>query len=229
MSSCTHWASLVAQMAKNLPRAWETQVRFLGQEDPWRREWLPTPVFLPGEFYRQRNLEGYNPWGCRKLDKTEQLTYMHTLLLEQYPTHRHKHTHTHTHTHTLSKLSWVDSWVIQCTWNSDVPGQVPKVPSAVLLAVQILSLQLPSSVCFKVPVNRSQIYSLQTTPTKLGLKGIFLRPFISFPQLKGESERHLTRPLRPQVICALPTNLASAPRMVSLILSSSHASFQLLK
>ena len=48
-------------MAKNLPRAWETQVRFLGQEDPRRREWLPTPVFLPGEFYGQRNLEGYNP------------------------------------------------------------------------------------------------------------------------------------------------------------------------
>ena len=25
---------------------------------PWRREWLPTPVFLPGEFPGQRNLEG---------------------------------------------------------------------------------------------------------------------------------------------------------------------------
>ena len=23
---------------------------------PWRREWLPTPVFLPGEFRRQRSL-----------------------------------------------------------------------------------------------------------------------------------------------------------------------------
>ena len=26
---------------------------------PWRRKWQPTPVFLPGEFYRQRNLKGY--------------------------------------------------------------------------------------------------------------------------------------------------------------------------
>jgi len=34
----------------------ETQVRSLGQEDPWRREWLPTPVFLPGEFHGQRSL-----------------------------------------------------------------------------------------------------------------------------------------------------------------------------
>jgi len=25
---------------------------------PWKREWLSTPVFLPGEFYGQRNLMG---------------------------------------------------------------------------------------------------------------------------------------------------------------------------
>ena len=29
----------------------------------WRREWLPTPVFLPGEFHGQRSLAGYIPWG----------------------------------------------------------------------------------------------------------------------------------------------------------------------
>ena len=32
---------------------------------PWRREWLPIPVFLPRDFYRQKNLVGYSPWGCR--------------------------------------------------------------------------------------------------------------------------------------------------------------------
>ena len=26
---------------------------------PWRREWLPTPVFLPGKSHRQRSLGGY--------------------------------------------------------------------------------------------------------------------------------------------------------------------------
>ena len=31
-----------------------------GQEDPWRTEWQPTPVFLPREFHRQRSLAGYN-------------------------------------------------------------------------------------------------------------------------------------------------------------------------
>ena len=29
------------------------------------REWLSTPVFLPGEFHRQKSLAGYNPWGHR--------------------------------------------------------------------------------------------------------------------------------------------------------------------
>ena len=32
---------------------------------PWRREWLPTPVFLPGESHGQRSLVGFSPWGCR--------------------------------------------------------------------------------------------------------------------------------------------------------------------
>ena len=43
----------------------------MGWEMPWRREWLPTEVFLPGEFHRQRSLSGYNPWGCKELDTTE--------------------------------------------------------------------------------------------------------------------------------------------------------------
>ena len=46
--------SLVAQMVKHLPTIQETRVQSLGQEDPWRREWPPTPVFLPGEFPGQR-------------------------------------------------------------------------------------------------------------------------------------------------------------------------------
>ena len=41
---------------------------------PWRREWLPTPVFLPGECYGQRSLVGYIPWGCKESDTTEGIT-----------------------------------------------------------------------------------------------------------------------------------------------------------
>ena len=45
----------------------------LGWEDPWRRKWQSTPVFLPGKFHGQRNLVGNSPWGCRWLDMTEGL------------------------------------------------------------------------------------------------------------------------------------------------------------
>ena len=41
---------------------------------PWRREWLPTQVFLPGEFHGQRSVAGYSPWGCKELRTAEWLT-----------------------------------------------------------------------------------------------------------------------------------------------------------
>ena len=59
--------SLVAQLVKNLPAMQETWARFLGQEDPWRRKWQPTPVFLPGKSHGQKSLAGYSPW-ARKSD-----------------------------------------------------------------------------------------------------------------------------------------------------------------
>ena len=48
--------------------------------DPWlgkiplKKEWLPTLVFLPGEFPEQRSLVSYSLWGCKELDTTEGLT-----------------------------------------------------------------------------------------------------------------------------------------------------------
>ena len=52
----------------------ETQVGKI----PWRREWQPTPVFLPGEFYGQRSLAGYRYWGRKESDMTERLTLLLT-------------------------------------------------------------------------------------------------------------------------------------------------------
>ena len=46
------------------------QVSWVGKI-PWRREWLPTPVFLPGEFHAQRSLLGYSPWNHKESDTTE--------------------------------------------------------------------------------------------------------------------------------------------------------------
>ena len=56
------WASLVAQLIKEStcnvgdlgsnPWPWDGKIS-------WRREWLPTPVFLPREFHRLFSLWGY--------------------------------------------------------------------------------------------------------------------------------------------------------------------------
>ena len=61
----------MAQMVKNLPTMQETRVLSLIKKIPWRREWLPTPVFLPGESHGQRSLVGYSPWGHKESDTTE--------------------------------------------------------------------------------------------------------------------------------------------------------------
>ena len=44
------------------------------RKTPWRRAWLPTPVFLPGESHGQKSLAGHSPWGHKELDLSEQLT-----------------------------------------------------------------------------------------------------------------------------------------------------------
>ena len=69
-------ASLVAKVVKNLPAKQETWVWSLDWEYPWRREWRPTPVFLPGEFQGQGSLVGYSPWCHKELDMTELLTLL---------------------------------------------------------------------------------------------------------------------------------------------------------
>ena len=65
----------MAQMVKRLPTMWETRVQSLGQEDllekemathsstlAWKIPWSETP-----------SLVGYNPWGRKESDTTEQL------------------------------------------------------------------------------------------------------------------------------------------------------------
>ena len=52
------------------------EFNFWFRKIPQRREWLPTPLFLPAEFQRQRSLAGYSPWNCRVSDTTEPLTLL---------------------------------------------------------------------------------------------------------------------------------------------------------
>ena len=63
------WASLVAQLVKNLPEIGEIWVQSLGCEDTLERERLPISVFWPGEFHGL-----CSPWGHKESDTTEQVS-----------------------------------------------------------------------------------------------------------------------------------------------------------
>ena len=58
-------------MVKNPPAMQETWVPTLVRKVPWRRKWLPTLVFWPREFHRQRRVAGYTVRGVAELDMTE--------------------------------------------------------------------------------------------------------------------------------------------------------------
>ena len=79
-------------MVKNLPAMQETRFNAWVGKMPWRREWLPTPVFLPGEYHGQRSLVGYSPRGRKESDITERLT---------------RHTYTHVMFRAYDHLAWV--------------------------------------------------------------------------------------------------------------------------
>ena len=44
-----------------------------------RRQWHPTPVFLPRKSHGQRSLVGYSPWGHEESDTTERLHFHFSL------------------------------------------------------------------------------------------------------------------------------------------------------
>ena len=60
--------TVVAQTVKTLLTMWETEVCSWGRIS-WRREWLPTALFLPGEFHGQKSLEGYSPGGHKQFGR----------------------------------------------------------------------------------------------------------------------------------------------------------------
>ena len=74
------WSFPGGSDVKSLPAMQETWVFWVGKIS-WRREGLPTPVFLPREFHGLRILAGYSPWGHKELDMTSWLTLSHDLVV----------------------------------------------------------------------------------------------------------------------------------------------------
>ena len=66
----TIWASQVALVVKN--------PRVIARGEDWipgrgRFPAEPTPVFLPGKFYKRRSLVSYSPWDSKESDITEHM------------------------------------------------------------------------------------------------------------------------------------------------------------
>ena len=82
-------------MVKNPPAIQETRVQPLSWEDPWRREWQPTPVFVSGESHGQRGLVGCSPRGHKESDTTERLiiTVKYDICRKLFYTHTHTRIH----------------------------------------------------------------------------------------------------------------------------------------
>ena len=43
--------------------------------EPWRRQWHPTPILLPGKSHGWRSLVGYSPWGRQESETTVRLHF----------------------------------------------------------------------------------------------------------------------------------------------------------
>ena len=50
----------------------------------WRREWQPTPVYLPRDFHGKRSLKGCSPWVCKRV-RHNWATNTHILLKYSFP------------------------------------------------------------------------------------------------------------------------------------------------
>ena len=61
---------LSGSVVKNPPAMQEVWVQSMGQEDPWRRKWQPTSIFLPGKSTWIEEPGGYTPWVVKGSDTT---------------------------------------------------------------------------------------------------------------------------------------------------------------
>ena len=65
------WASLVAQLVKNLPATWEPWFLSLAWEDPLEKGMATHSSVLAWKIHAQNSLAGYSPWGLQKVIHTE--------------------------------------------------------------------------------------------------------------------------------------------------------------
>ena len=72
------WASRHEHQGKNLHQQ-KDYILLKVQMIIWRRQWHPTPVFMPGKSHGWRSLVDYSPWGHEESDTNERLHFHFSL------------------------------------------------------------------------------------------------------------------------------------------------------
>ena len=75
----SHRASLIAQSVNNLPAMQETLVRFLGQEDPLKKEMAAHSSILAWRIPWTEEPGRLQSMGSEELDTTERLNHHHSI------------------------------------------------------------------------------------------------------------------------------------------------------
>ena len=79
----------------------ETRVRSLGWENLLEKGMATHSIILALRVPGQRSLVGYNPWGLKEHNMTEQLKHIHARAHTRTHTHARTHAHMHARTHTF--------------------------------------------------------------------------------------------------------------------------------
>ena len=108
----------MAQMVKNLPKCRRVGFDLWVRKIPWWKEWLPTPVFLPGKFHGQRDVFHFhvhslykprNAKDCQQITKFSSDTWLCATLCDPmdystpgFPIHHQLLELAQTHVHRVS-------------------------------------------------------------------------------------------------------------------------------
>ena len=69
------WSNLAAANTSPSLMTWPGMIFTIYSPLPWRRQWHPTPVLLPGKSHGWRSLVGCSPWGRQESGTTERLHF----------------------------------------------------------------------------------------------------------------------------------------------------------
>ena len=75
---CFHVLVFVSSAAVNIGVHVSFRIMVVSRYMPQRKQWHPTPVFLPRKSHRWRSLVGCSPWGREESGMTELLTLLGT-------------------------------------------------------------------------------------------------------------------------------------------------------